>query len=45
LVFPGAGFIACANITSGLSFILTLVLLPVTLFAVSATPAAVRRNN
>ena len=41
LVFPGAGFIACANITSGLSFILTLVLLPVTLFAVSVALAAV----
>ena len=35
LVFPGAGFIACANITGALSLVLTLALLPVTLFAVS----------
>ena len=35
LVFPGAGFVACANITGALSFVLTWALVPLALFAVS----------
>jgi hypothetical protein len=34
LVFPGAGFVACANITGSLSFVLTWALIPLALFTV-----------
>jgi len=34
-VFPGAGLIASGNITGGLLLLLTIILLPITLFAVS----------
>lgn len=35
IVFPGAGFIACANIAGSVALLVTLAILPVTLFAVS----------
>jgi hypothetical protein len=35
LLFPGAGFIACGNIAGGFSFVLTAILIPLSLFAVS----------
>lgn len=33
LLFPGAGFVACANVAGGISFVLTVLLLPLTLLA------------
>ena len=35
LLFPGAGFIACANVVGGIAFVLTVLPFPLTLFAVS----------
>jgi len=45
LLFPGAGFIACANVAGGIAFILTFILIPVTLFTVSCSPISINFKN
>jgi len=40
LIFPGAGFIACGNLSGWIGLAFVVILLPVTLFAVRSAPSS-----